>query len=130
MGEGRVSNAGQRGNAPREKGKVTSPMNHPKGKAQGAGGKRKGAERFKALVRIAERYLKDYSEGRRHDHNKARVALRVLSVYRRILKIEKERAKVRLEWGNLLASIAELKRTPPTKKRVSKKPAHQALSGV
>lgn len=102
-------------------------MRNPKDRSKGAGGKGKGTERFKALVRIAERYLKDYTEGKRHDPDKAEVALRVLSVYRRILKIEKERAKVRLEWRNLLASIAELKRPSETKKRVSKKPAHHLL---
>lgn len=104
-------------------------MSSPKDRSKGTAGRRKGkgTERFKALVRIAERYLKDYTEGKRHDHEKAKVALRVLSVYRRILKIEKERAKVRLEWRNLLASIAELKRSPGNKKRVSKKSAHPLL---
>jgi len=82
---------------------------------------RKDSELFKALVRSSEKYLKDYTEGTQDDDEKAKVALRVLSVYRRILKIEKERAKVRAEWRNLLTSIAELKKPKKKLKRGQKK---------
>jgi hypothetical protein len=82
---------------------------------------RKDTELFKALVRSSEKYLKDYTEGEQDDDEKAKVALRVLSVYRRILKIEKERAKVREEWRNLLTSIAELKKPKKSPKHGRKK---------
>jgi hypothetical protein len=84
---------------------------------------RKDSELFKALVRSSEKYLKDYTEGKQDDDEKAKVALRVLSVYRRILKIEKERAKVRAEWENLLISIAKMKKPKRTVNRGQKKPA-------
>jgi hypothetical protein len=97
-------------------------MNGPKKGLQKEERTRKDSELFRTLVRSSERYLKDYTEGRQDDDEKAKVALRVLSVYRRILKIEKERAKIRAEWTNLLTSIAELRRPKKGQKKQPKKP--------
>jgi hypothetical protein len=69
---------------------------------------------FKPLVRVAEKYLRDYCDGKQADDEKAKIALRVLSVYRRILKLEKEREEIKSEWEKLIAGVAELKR--PTKR--------------
>jgi hypothetical protein len=65
---------------------------------------------FKPLVRVAEKYLRDYCDGKQADDGKAKVALRVLSVYRRILRLEKEREEIKFEWEKLIAGVAELKR--------------------
>jgi hypothetical protein len=40
----------------------------------------------------------------------------VLSVYRRILRVEKERAEIKAEWERLIAGMTELKRL--TRRRV------------
>jgi hypothetical protein len=74
---------------------------------------------FKPLVRVAEKYLRDYCNGKHADDEKAKIALRVLSVYRRILKLEKEREEIKSEWEKLIAGVAELKRA--TKRRVKAK---------
>ena len=74
---------------------------------------------FKPLVRVAEKYLRDYCTGKQADDEKAKIALRVLSVYRRILKLEKEREEIKSEWEKLIAGVAELKRA--TKRRVKAK---------
>ena len=65
---------------------------------------------FKPLVRVAEKYLRDYCNGKQADDEKAKIALRVLSVYRRILKLEREREEIKSEWEKLIAGVAELKR--------------------
>ncbi len=46
---------------------------------------KKDSELFKPLVVTAEKYLRAYCDGKQQDDEKAKVALRVLSVYRRIL---------------------------------------------
>ncbi len=104
-------------------------MNETKRRARKEESTRKDSELFKALVRSSEKYLKEYTEGKQDDDEKAKVALRALSVYRRILKIEKERAKVRAEWRNLLTSIAELKKPAANtaRKRRGKPVKTQAL---
>ncbi len=71
---------------------------------------------FKPLVRVAEKYLRDYCNGKQVDDEKAKIALRVLSVYRRILRVEKERAEIKAEWQRLMIGVSELKRL--TRKRV------------
>jgi hypothetical protein len=71
---------------------------------------KKDSALFKPLVRVAERYLRDYCDGKQADDEKAKVALRVLSVYRRILKLEKEREEIKSEWAKLIAGVAELRR--------------------
>ncbi len=71
---------------------------------------------FKPLVRVAEKYLRDYCNGKQTDDEKAKIALRVLSVYRRILRVEKERAEIKTEWERLIAGMTELKRL--TRRRV------------
>ena len=71
---------------------------------------------FKPLVRVAEKYLRDYCNGKQTDDGKAKIALRVLSVYRRILRVEKERAEIKAEWERLIAGMTELKRL--TRRRV------------
>jgi hypothetical protein len=71
--------------------------------------KKKGSELFKTLVITSEKYLRDYTDGRQQDDEKAKLALRVLSVYRRMLKIEKEREVLRLEWERLKKAVAAWK---------------------
>lgn len=70
---------------------------------------RRDSELFKPLVATAEQYLKDYCDGKQDDDEKARVALRALSVYRRILKLEKERKEIKAEWEKLVAGVNKLK---------------------
>ena len=80
---------------------------------------------FKPLVRVAEKYLRDYCDGKQADDEKAKVALRVLSVYRRILKLEKEREEIKSEWEKLIAGVAELKKISAgkAKKKSNPKPS-------
>ncbi len=72
--------------------------------------KKKDSELFKPLVTTAEKYLRDYCDGKQQDDAKAKIALRVLSVYRKILKVEKERKQIRSEWERLMEGVAELKK--------------------
>jgi hypothetical protein len=72
--------------------------------------KRKDSELFRPLVTTAEKYLRDYCDGKQEDDAKAKIALRVLSVYRRILKVEEERKQIRSEWERLMEGVAELKK--------------------
>jgi len=69
---------------------------------------KKDSELFRPLVITAEKYLKDYCDEKQDDDEKAKVALRVLSVYRRILKVEKERKEIKLEWEKLVKGVAGL----------------------
>jgi hypothetical protein len=69
----------------------------------------KESELFRTLVITSEKYLRDYTDGRQEDDEKAKLALRVLSVYRRILRIEKEREVLRLEWERLKKAVAAWK---------------------
>jgi hypothetical protein len=80
---------------------------------------------FKPLVRVAEKYLRDYCDGRQANDEKARVALRVLSVYRRILKLEKEREEIKSEWEKLITGVAELKRLTKRGSKTKTKPARK-----
>ena len=73
------------------------------------GKRQKGTALFKTLVITSEKYLRDYTDGRQQDDEKAKLALRVLSVYRRMLKIEKEREVLRLEWERLKKAVAAWK---------------------
>ncbi len=82
--------------------------------------KKKNSELFKPLVATAENYLRDYCDGKQVDDEKAKIFLRVLSLYRRILKVEKERDQIKSEWEKLIARVAELKKT--TASRARKKP--------
>ena len=68
-----------------------------------------GSEVFRTLVITSEQYLRDYTDGKQQDDEKAKLALRVLSVYRRMLKIEKEREVLRLEWERLKKAVAAWK---------------------
>ena len=70
---------------------------------------RMGSEVFRTLVITSEKYLRDYTDGKQQDDEKAKLALRVLSVYRRMLKIEKEREVLRLEWERLKKAVAAWK---------------------
>lgn len=72
--------------------------------------KRKDSELFKPLVDTSEKYLRDYCDGKQEDDERAKIALRVLSLYRQILKVEKEREQVKTEWEKLIAGVAELKK--------------------
>ena len=83
--------------------------------------KRKDSELFKPLVATAEKYLRDYCDGKQVDDEKAKMFLRVLSLYRKILKVEKERDQIKSEWEKLIAGVAELKKITASKvKRKSK----------
>lgn len=72
--------------------------------------KKKDSELFKPLVDTAEKYLRDYCDGKQENDTKAKIALRVLSVYRKILKVEKEREQIKSEWQKLIAGMAEMKK--------------------
>lgn len=72
--------------------------------------KKTNSELFKPLVATAENYLRDYCDGKQEDDEKAKIFLRVLSLYRRILKVEKERKQIKSEWEKLIARVAELKK--------------------
>ncbi len=82
--------------------------------------KKKDSELFKSLVDTAEKYLRAYCDGKQADDEKAKIALRVLSLYRQILKVEKEREQIKSEWRKVMAGVAELKKT--TAAKVKKKP--------
>jgi hypothetical protein len=71
---------------------------------------KKDSELFKPLVVTAEKYLRDYCNGKQESDEKAKVALRVLSLYRRILRVEKERKAIRYEWGKLFTGVKELRK--------------------
>ncbi len=81
--------------------------------------KKKDSDLFRPLVVTAEKYLRDYCDGKKGDDEKAKIALRALSVYRKILRVEKEREQIKAEWGKLMAGVAELKTI--TAKKAKKK---------
>jgi hypothetical protein len=71
---------------------------------------KKDSEIFKPLVVTAEKYLRDYCDGKQGSDEKAKVALRVLSLYRRILRHEREQKAIRYEWGKLITGVNELRK--------------------
>jgi hypothetical protein len=87
--------------------------------------KKKDSELFKPLVATAEKYLRDYCDGKQQDDEKAKISLRLFSLYRKILKVEKEREQIKSEWQKLMAGVAELKKMtrnkPKQKQKGSKK---------
>ena len=72
--------------------------------------KKKDSELFKPLVATAEKYLRDYCDGKQEDDEKAKIFLRVLSVYRKILKVEKKRERIKSEWQELIGAVTRLKK--------------------
>jgi hypothetical protein len=87
--------------------------------------KKKDSELFKPLVATSEKYLRDYCDGKQVDDERAKIALRVLSVYRKILRVEKERERIKSEWQKLMAGVADLKKMTPSKvKKKSKSKPH------
>ncbi len=89
--------------------------------------KKKDSELFKPLVATAEKYLREYCDGKQQDDNKAKMFLRVLSLYRKILKVEKEREEIKSEWEKLITGVAELKRTTASKsKKKTKGKSHSS----
>jgi hypothetical protein len=72
--------------------------------------KKKDSELFKPLVDTSEKYLRDYCDGKQENDEKAKIALRVLSLYRQILKVEKEREQIKSEWQKLIAGMAGMKK--------------------
>src|SRR5512139_1348549 len=82
--------------------------------------KKKDSELFKPLVDISEKYLRDYCDGKQEDDAKAKISLRVLSLYRQILKVEKEREQIKSEWQKLIAGVAELKKITVSKAKQQK----------
>jgi len=85
--------------------------------------KKKNSELFKPLVATADKYLRDYCDGKQVDDEKAKMFLRVLSLYRRILKVEKERDQIKSEWEKLIVRVAELKKIRVNKARKKSKRA-------
>jgi len=83
--------------------------------------KKKDSELFKPLVATAEKYLRDYCDGKQVDDMKAKMFLRVLSLYRKILKVEKERDQVKSEWEKLIVGVAELKKMTAIKAKRKQK---------
>lgn len=87
--------------------------------------KKKDSELFRPLVVSAEKYLRDFCDGKQQDEEKAKISLQLLSLYRRILRVEKERDQIRSEWQKLIAGMVERRRLihPPVnrKKQKSKK---------
>jgi hypothetical protein len=79
--------------------------------------KKKDSELFKPLVVTSEKYLRDYCNGKQEDDERAKIALRVLSLYRQILKVEKEKEQIKTEWGKLIAGVTELKKVTERKPR-------------
>ncbi len=88
--------------------------------------KKKDSELFRPLVVSAEKYLRDFCDGKQQDEEKAKISLQLLSLYRRILRVEKERDQIRSEWQKLIAGMVERRRLihPPVnrKKQKRKKP--------
>ena len=84
--------------------------------------KKKDSELFKPLVATAEKYLRDYCDGKQQDDEKAKIFLRVLSLYRKILKVEKEREQIKSEWEKLIAGVAELKKMSVNKSKKKARP--------
>jgi hypothetical protein len=66
-------------------------------------------------VDTSEKYLRDYCDGKQEDDDRAKIALRVLSLYRQILKVEKEREQIKSEWQELITGVAELKKATARK---------------
>jgi predicted PolB exonuclease-like 3'-5' exonuclease len=84
--------------------------------------KKKDSELFKPLVDTAEKYLRAYCDGKQVNDEKAKIALRVLSVYRQILKVEKEREQIKSEWQKMIAGMAEMKKITAGKAKKKSKP--------
>ena len=82
--------------------------------------KKKDSELFKPLVDTSEKYLRDYCDGKQENDEKAKIALRVLSLYRQILKVEKEREQIKSEWQKLIAGMAEMKKITAGKPKQQK----------
>ena len=78
--------------------------------------KKKDSDLFRPLMVTAEKYLRDYCDGKQGDDEKAKIALRVLSLYRKILRVEKEREQIKAEWERLMAGVAELRKITVKKK--------------
>jgi len=87
--------------------------------------KKKDSELFKPLVDTAEKYLRDYCDGKQENDAKAKIALRVLSVYRQILRVEREKEQIKSEWQKLIAGMAEMKKITvgKAKKKSNPKPS-------
>jgi hypothetical protein len=83
--------------------------------------KKKDSELFKPLVATAERYLRDYCDGKQVDDEKAKMFLKVLSLYRKILNVERERDRIKFEWEKLIEGVAELKKTTAIKAKRRRK---------
>jgi hypothetical protein len=83
--------------------------------------KKKDSELFKPLVATADKYLRDYCDGKQVDDEKAKMFLRVLSLYRKILRVEKERDQIKSEWEKLIAGVAELRRISAMKAKKKQK---------
>ena len=88
--------------------------------------RKKDSELFKPLLDTAENYLRAYCDGKQSDDEKAKIALRVLSLYRQILKIEKEREQIKSEWQKVIAGVAELKKATAIKAKKKPKPRTKA----
>ncbi len=82
---------------------------------------KRDSEIFKPLVVTAEKYLRDYCDGKQESDEKAKVALRVLSLYRRILRHEREGKAIRYEWERLITGVNELRKVTRSKVKPKKR---------
>ena len=82
---------------------------------------KRDSELFKPLVVTAEKYLRDYCNGKQENDEKAKVALRVLSLYRRILRVEREQKAIRYEWEKLITGVNELRKVTRSKVKPKQK---------
>ena len=73
------------------------------------------------MVVTAEKYLRDYCNGKQENDEKAKVALRVLSLYRRILRVEREQKAIRYEWEKLITGVNELRKVTRSKVKPKQK---------
>ena len=88
--------------------------------------RKKDSELFKPLVTTAESYLRAYCDGKQADDEKAKIALRVLSLYRQILKVEKEKEQIKSEWQKVIVGVSELKKVTGVKAKKRSKPRTKA----
>ncbi len=88
--------------------------------------RKKDSELFKPLLDTAESYLRAYCDGKQADDEKAKIALRVLSLYRQILKVEKEKEQIKSEWQKVIVGVSELKKVTGVKAKKRSKPRTKA----
>jgi hypothetical protein len=82
---------------------------------------KRDSELFKPLVVTADKYLRDYCDGKQENDEKAKVALRVLSLYRRILRHEREHKAIRFEWEKLITGVNAMRKVAKSRLKQGQK---------